>query len=230
MLTEYSGIIDFAIGVCTLGAILWGYAKFAHKRVSAWWAPWSEAFKAVAQLPVALTAFSGAQGQIDRIAKQVATDDGSSIAEALKTLRAGQFESHGMQNNLSARLEAVAAQVTRLSANQRVRQDSDPKCAVFECHADGRTELVNKTYLRWTGLRESEVVGLGWLNAVHIDDQPRVRAEWHLAVEESRTCSMRFRMVSSDGDSFLVESTATPIPEGQAPPDRWIGIIFRIDA
>lgn len=230
MLGEYTLVIDFAIGVATLAAILWGYGKFLHGRVAAWWKPWAEAFKAVAQLPVALTAFSGVQGQLETIAKHVTTDDGSSIAEAFKMLRAGQYESQGMQNNLSARLEAVASQVMRLSSSYRVSQDSDPRRATFECHADGRTEVVNKTYLRWTGLQEREVVGFGWLNAVAPEDQQRVRAEWHLAVSESRTCSMRFRMIDADGGTFLVESTATPIPEGQAPPDRWIGIFFKVDA
>lgn len=230
MLGEYTAIIEFVTGALILVGTIWGYLKFAHARVAAWWEARAKHRAVMAQLPMALASLAGFQGQLEQISRQVAMDDGGTLAHAMQSLRAALFEAHGMQNNLSARFEAMASQVMRLSSSYRVSQDSDPRRATFECHADGRTEVVNKTYLRWTGLQEREVIGFGWLNAVAPEDQQRVRAEWHLAVAESRTCSMRFRMIDADGDTFLVESTATPIPEGQAPPDRWIGIIFRVDA
>ena len=229
MLSEYTAVIEFVTGACILGGMVWGYVRFVHAKVAAWWLPWATAIKSLGQLPVALASFSTFQTQLDGISKQVATDDGHPIFTAVKRIEYGLYEAQGLVNNASARLEGVGAQVTRLSCTMRVNQDSDPRRATFECHADGRTDQVNKTYLRWAGRTDEEVLGYGWLNAVHVEDRARVREEWHQAVAESRTCSVRYRMVSTSGEVFMVESTATPIPEGQAPPDRWIGLIFKVD-
>ena len=124
----------------------------------------------------------------------------------------------------TTRINAVATEVATLASITRARADANPHEANFEANADGLLIAVNKTYTRWANREMKEVLNHGWKNTVHYLDRERVSDEWTEAVSQGRALTMRYRLI----DGTLVEATATPIPEGVMPCERWVGVMRKV--
>lgn len=86
--------------------------------------------------------------------------------------------------------------------------------AMFEADHEGLCIWVSLAYQALTGRPAAEVLGWGWIAAVHDEDIDRIRLGWKSAVEEQRAFSMRFRIVRLDGAVIPVHSTAHPLHAG----------------
>lgn len=139
------------------------------------------------------------------------------VPDRLTGIEGNQAKNHG-------RIEEIAVNVNILTSTTRARMDANPHEAYFECDTHGRWNSVNKTFLTWTNSRVEEVVNHGWINMIHFQDRERVRDEWDLAIGDSRTSSIACRL----RDGSPIELTATPIPEGIIPCERWVGVIRKV--
>jgi len=128
---------------------------------------------------------------------------------------------------LVERLDAIDHNVSTLTLSLRAQSDINVEHGLFEADATGATTYVNKTYARWLGVGQSELLRWGWVNFVHPEDRIRVRAEWDACRAEHRKYSVRFRFIDPDGETFTVEAMAIPIPE-QPPARQWIGTLRRV--
>lgn len=121
-------------------------------------------------------------------------------------------------------LKQIQQDVAMMNSVNRARADANPHEANFEANSEGLLTWVNRTYLRWANRELREVLNHGWINCIHPDDRARVISEWDGAIDDCRTSSLRYRLI----DGTLVEATATPIPEGVIPCERWVGVIRKV--
>jgi PAS domain S-box-containing protein len=108
-----------------------------------------------------------------------------------------------------------------------VEDDTDEHLGRFHCNANGENISVNRLYARWLGVGKLELLGWKFLNYIHPEDVFRVRTHWDSCRAEHRPYHTTFRMISTSGEIFTVEVSATPIPE-VLPAKRWVGVVRRI--
>lgn len=124
-------------------------------------------------------------------------------------------------------MHMLRKEIGLIALQMRARGDINIESGEFECDSDGACTYANRTYARWLGVGKQDLLGWGWVNYIHPDDRTKVRQEWDLCRYEHRVFSMRYRIVGADGDEFVVETIATPIPD-LAPAKQWMGLIRRV--
>ncbi len=147
------------------------------------------------------------------------------LDERLGELRA-DGEARG--NALGESIARVDRKVDSLQNTQRAALNTNARVAVFEADELGRLTVVNTTYLRWSGLAPSELLGWKWLNALHPEDREKVRAAWLSCVTDCRRFEMRYRMIDAHGKEFEVDVGVDPIPEGASIAERWYGQMYKV--
>jgi PAS domain S-box-containing protein len=78
----------------------------------------------------------------------------------------------------------------------------------------------------WTeasGQDVEEYAGEGWLNAVHIEDQERVRASWKQAVVSGTPWEDEFRVLKGDGRYRWVLAKGVPLKDDAGSVYEWVG-------
>jgi PAS domain S-box-containing protein len=86
--------------------------------------------------------------------------------------------------------------------------------ALYETDQAGLCVWVSPSYSKMTGQPLTEAIGWGWIVPLHPEDSDKVRGEWRLAIEERRSFSMVFRIVTGDGSVVRVYSRAHPLRVG----------------
>lgn len=141
--------------------------------------------------------------KIDAIHEQMFTNGGKTMRDAV--------------NRIENRL-------TLLEKQQEVYIMDTPHC-VFNTSSDGKFTYVNRTMCRVTGRMESELLGSGWINSVDELDRERVDRSWEYALENGIEFSSSFRMIDSDGETFMVKLTANPMKSQDGKVIGYLGII-----
>ena len=70
---------------------------------------------------------------------------------------------------------------------------------VWSAKPDGHLDWVNQKVCDYAGLEEKTLLGNGWVQLLHPDDQPRVNAQWQQAVQEKALYETEFRLRRHDG-------------------------------
>jgi len=90
-------------------------------------------------------------------------------------------------------------------------RDATEAVATFETNAEGLCTWVSPAYAKLCGRPAADLMGWGWVIAIHDDDIETVRQEWRLAVEERRPFERHMRIVHPAGHSVPVISRAVPL-------------------
>jgi PAS domain S-box-containing protein len=102
---------------------------------------------------------------------------------------------------------------------------------ILEFDGAGICILLNRTYVRWTGRDEKEILGRGWINALHPRDRERVSREWTNALVENRNYETTFTLHNPDSDlSIFVACKIVPMRPGikdNEPPIGYLAILHR---
>ena len=99
--------------------------------------------------------------------------------------------------------------------------------AGYETDAAGLCVWTSPAYCELVARSPNELLGWGWITALHPDDADHVRDNWRSSIEDRRTYEQRFRMVRPDGHAIPVISRASPIFAGPRLVG-WSGLV-RID-
>lgn len=81
---------------------------------------------------------------------------------------------------------------------------------IFRTDQDGYTTYVNPRYLNLTGLSLEEVMGGGWLNAVHPDDKEKLKENWLSDFKSHEIFNAEYRFIRPDGTIVWVMGNAVP--------------------
>jgi PAS domain S-box-containing protein len=105
-----------------------------------------------------------------------------------------QIRSELQPNGGSSLCDAVHS----IAAAQRARDERDD-VPLFWTDQLGRVTHVNRSFQQLVGKTRDELLGSGWVNAVHVSDRERVLVSWRDAVEEQRDLDDVFQLVDDDG-------------------------------
>lgn len=208
MLQDFLAQLDLTqILIAAVTAIGGAAMVWYRKRLKEWKHFWAGVLNGLHSIPEL-------KADVKGIRYYVAPNGGGSLMDSVKRTEAA--------------IATLTSQVDMMNQTIWAENDSDDDVARFHCAPTGENTYVNQLYARWLGVGKAELMGWNFLNFVHPDDVDRVRRYWDTCRAEHRQYRMRYRMVSTDGEVFEVETIATPIPE-TAPAKRWIGSIRRTD-
>ncbi|WP_445241832.1 PAS domain S-box protein [Microcoleus vaginatus] len=93
---------------------------------------------------------------------------------------------------------------------------------VWITDAEGRCQDT-PSFRAYTGQTVDEVVGFGWLDAIHPDDRERTNQVWMEAVQTKILFEMEYRMRGADGNYRYFQARAVPILNEDGSIREWIG-------
>ncbi len=93
----------------------------------------------------------------------------------------------------------------------------------------GMYDFVSPQWHAATGRRLFELLGSGWLQAVHPDDRQTVGEQWQQAVQQPRPVTIELRLCKHDGQPRWFTLRATPIFDQQGRVERWFGLCLDIE-
>lgn len=112
----------------------------------------------------------------------------------------------------------------------RAREDTDDESGSFQTSVDGAWVWASRSTLRWSGRSMLELIGQGWLTAVHPEDRADVRHEWHTAVEDRREFDHTYRYLAPDGKTATrVRTKAIPLLNDRMEVSGWFGAITLLE-
>ncbi len=167
-------------------------------------APWSQGPRSAA----ALEEFRAkSSARMDEILSELRPNGGGSLRDAIARIET--------QNAIAlGRIDLVVVAL-------------GDQVAGYETDAAGLCVWTSPAYCALVARSPNELLGWGWITALHPDDADHVRDNWRSSVEDRRTYEQRFRMIRPDGQAIPVVSRASPIFAGPRLVG-WSGLV-RID-
>ncbi len=93
--------------------------------------------------------------------------------------------------------------------------------------AQGRWTSVTRPFLDMSGMALEEVVGFGWMDRVHPDDEGPTRAAWERCVGEGGDWEWEYRIRGVDGRWHAVHTSGRPLRDDEGNVESWVG--FHVD-
>jgi PAS domain S-box-containing protein len=100
---------------------------------------------------------------------------------------------------------------------------------VWSARADGSVEFVNQHYSDYVGLPPEQLLGWGWLAAVHPDDVVRLETVWREAMAAGKGGEAEARFRRSDGEYRWLLARVNPLRDGAGNIVKWYGLSTDIE-
>ncbi len=125
--------------------------------------------------------------------------------------------------NEAGEVEGFYALITDVTEQKRVAQALESSeqrfrslCArspvgIFEADAHGSLVYMNRRWEELTGLNIEELLGQGWIRAIHPDDLGRVTDAWTRSLEAGDEYADEFRVLNSGGEARWIVTRSNPI-------------------
>jgi PAS domain S-box-containing protein len=101
---------------------------------------------------------------------------------------------------------------------------------VWTTTPDGRVHEDLPAWREITGQSPDEVLGHGWLDAVHPDDRARVAAAWQRAVRTEGIYAVQYRVRAADGGIRHLSARGVPVFECDGSVREWVGTCTDVTA
>lgn len=95
---------------------------------------------------------------------------------------------------------------------------------IWDTKAEGEFVTPQPGWSAFTGQNFEELLGWGWLNAIHPDDQPETARLWSAAVANKTTYRVEHRLRRYDGEYRHMSVWAVPVMQHDGQVREWIGI------
>ncbi|WP_324808900.1 PAS domain-containing protein [Sphingomonas sp. LY29] len=89
--------------------------------------------------------------------------------------------------------------------------------------ADGKTDYFNARWYEYTGAKPGEHDGVGWIDALHVDDREGANAVWRRAVDEGEFYETEYRLRGKDGEYRWTLARGVPMKDDSGTIVRWFG-------
>lgn len=132
-----------------------------------------------------------------------------------------------------------AVEVTEQVEARQAAQDSERQLRilaeaipqlVWSSMSDGQCDFLSAQWLAYTGLPQSEQLGLKWLDrVVHPDDRQRVIAGWSAAVDGRAPYDLEYRIRRFDGSYRWFKARGTPVRDSSGKILKWFGTCTDIE-
>ena len=101
--------------------------------------------------------------------------------------------------------------------------------AVWETDAQGQVLVGSPGWTAYTGQREAQSLGAGWIDAVHPDDRAYVLRSWRGALGTRRMLNAEFRVQVAPGGWRWTNARAAPLFNHDGTVRKWVGMHIDID-
>jgi PAS domain S-box-containing protein len=150
-------------------------------------------------------------GNLALLERPVGTATLVSAVRAALRARRRQYEVH----------DALVA-LTASERRYRTLAEALPQL-VWTSKPNGEHDYLSRQWLDYTGIREEQQLGLGWLDkVVHPEDRARVRECWMAAMAGRSEYDLEYRLRRADGQYRWFKARATPVRDGDRTV-RWFG-------
>lgn len=109
----------------------------------------------------------------------------------------------------------------------RTLADNTP-VGIFQTDADGQTIYVNEKWMEYTGLTFEEVMGEGWVKAVHPEDRDMLLKNWYDKKAVHNESSSEYRLIDKKGTTRWVSGKAVPLYDNEGVLAGYLGTISDI--
>jgi PAS domain S-box-containing protein len=126
---------------------------------------------------------------------------------------------------ISARDRARTAEL-RLRESERIYRaigESIP-FGIWICDAKGRNQYTSESLLKLTGTTQQEFSDVGWVGALHAEDQQRIAAQWRDCVTKEGIWDVEMRYRGLDGSYHPVLMRGVPVRDDNGHVVCWAGI------
>lgn len=132
---------------------------------------------------------------------------------------------------------AVIRDVTEKTKAEKALQDSELRfrtladntpVGIFQTDAEGQTIYVNEKWMEYSGLTFEEVMGEGWIRAVHPEDREPLLQNWHDKKAVRNESSSEYRLVDKDGHVRWVSGKSVPLYDNEGILTGYLGTISDI--
>ncbi len=134
--------------------------------------------------------------KIDQVVKEVTTNGGGSIKDAVLRLE----EAQNKTQSATTRIEATQTAAMQLTGK-----------AFWRSNPEGACTFASVNLSRLTGATPEQMQGAGWVSYVKKEDRASVKTEWDNAVKDQREFHMKYAYVHSDGQLVHVVGHAVPV-------------------
>ncbi len=141
---------------------------------------------------------------VEIIRAEVFPNGGSSMRDEVQKTALAVGHISILLGDLAKRVAMSVAQ------NRQLFDQTD--IGLLEGDVEGEVVWANRALRKLTGLRIEQIVGSGWINAVHDDDRRRVENDWRLATAHRRQFIAVFRLVHvGSGAVIAIHCEASPV-------------------
>ncbi len=95
---------------------------------------------------------------------------------------------------------------------------------IWSTDAEGNVIEPQPTWQAFTGQSDDDVMGWGWIRALHPDDNAYVRRNWLMALESKSPASFDCRLRRHDGIHRTFSVRAVPVTDQEGTLREWVGI------
>lgn len=95
---------------------------------------------------------------------------------------------------------------------------------IWSTDAEGNVIEPQPTWQAFTGQADDDVMGWGWIRAVHPDDNAYVRRNWLMALESKSPATFECRLRRHDGLYRTFNARAVPVTDQNGTLREWVGI------
>jgi PAS domain S-box-containing protein len=101
--------------------------------------------------------------------------------------------------------------------------------AFWEADRDGVVVSDSPSWRAQTGQAAEELMGYGWLNAIHPDDRTYAEQQWREAVSARRRVDVEFRLRTPDGSFRWTSVRAVPLLDDAGAAEKWLSANIDIE-
>ncbi|MBE0618094.1 MAG: PAS domain S-box protein, partial [Proteobacteria bacterium] len=125
--------------------------------------------------------------------------------------------------------EEARASVAASEERFRALAETAP-VGVYLTDRDGRCTWVNRRWLEMAGMEFEEALGDGWIQGVHPEDRPQIRASWRQMVASEGRWGVTYRFLAPDGKVTEIYGLARPLRDPSGTVTGYVGINTDVSA
>lgn len=162
LLTLLQTLIIGIGGIATAILAVWG---LWDKIIKPWF---EESRKSREEIVKAITYIEGISEQLEKVSKELQPNGGGSIKDQIKQI-------------------ANDIKTIRIERDATFYLAKEPS---FKSDGKGHYTSINYSLTQLVGVSESELLGLGWLNYIALEDKDRIWEEWENIIESGKEISL----------------------------------------
>ena len=136
-----------------------------------------------------------------------------------------------LEQSLRSAIRVYQAESAARNAELRLRESEQrfrslveaTSQAVWTTNREGRIEADSPTWRAMTGQSLDEMLGSGWLEAIHPEDREATREAWEAALRDGGTYEIEHRVRQADGRYRYMAARGVPVRGADGEIIEWVG-------